>query len=1018
MSEKILNAMMQLFAIVANKESLGENGKRVVEAFLAQLVSLSLRKKYLDFFNEQLFILEGKKASGEQVKRVSANSVKVLKICTQINEELDQKQKYFALTKLIEFANSVDDFPGEQEREFIETVASVFNISNESYKLLNGYCTAKNKEGIPDDSNILLVQNAFEHSPTHSNSKTNTTLDGTLAFIYIPSEGMVFVRYFGTMDLRMNGQSISDSRTYVFSQGSVIRESKLLPVYHGDVTKIFLKRSNNDAVSLDVNMVQYCFPEGRIGLHPLTFSANSGNLVGIMGGSGAGKSTLLNILNGNLLPQLGEVLINGISIHEHKNELIDLIGYIPQDDLLIEELTVFQNLFFNTKLALPELSDDEIRQKVHEQLESIGLWETKDLKVGSVLNKTLSGGQRKRVNIALELIRKPSILFIDEPTSGLSSMDSENVMDLLKQLTLQGKLIFVVIHQPSSDIFKLFDKLLILDLGGYPAYYGNPSDSLLYFKKVSNIPTGDSSECESCGNINPELVFSIIENKVYNEFGKPTNQRRIKPEEWYHYFEDTRLPNTVSPNRGARPKSKKTKRSISKQIQVFLQRDLLSKIKNKQYLLINLLEAPILALVLAWFLKYQIPGQSYVFQENMNLPVFMFMSVIVALFLGITVSAEEIFRDKKILKREEFLDLSRGGYLFSKIVLMALISAIQTALFVGIGNWIFEINGMFGDYWAILFSVSLFGNLLGLNISATFNSAVTIYILIPFLVIPQIIFSGVMVKYDNMNPKIATSEQVPFIGDIMAARWAFEALAVNQFKNNTYQTNFFELDKRIADITYKKDYWLDRMNGKIDSLGKGEGNGYTRESIIREMKKENLIPSSIITILNNKPSLSAQLDISKQLKVITKEYKSELIQQFKTVKSTKDQLINELNNTPEKAESFKELKQENYNEQLEQMLAIPGSTQMIVEQNGAITRLYKPIYMEGNPRSFVRSPLFVSKKSIGGKMYSTYSVNMGVIWLMIAVLTITLYFDVWEKALAKADKLSDRTKVWIRNFQK
>lgn len=257
MSEKILNAMMQLFAIVANKESLSENGKRVVEAFLAQLVSLSLRKKYLDFFNEQLFILEGKKASGEQVKRVSANSVKVLKICTQINEELDQKQKYFALTKLIEFANSLNDSPGEQEREFIETVASVFNISRESYKLLYGYCTAKNKEGIPDDSNILLVQNAFEYSPTHSKTKTNATLDGTLAFMYIPSEGMVFVRYFGTMDLRMNGQSISGSRTYVFSQGSVIRESKLLPVYHGDVTKIFLKKANNDAVSLDVNMVQY-----------------------------------------------------------------------------------------------------------------------------------------------------------------------------------------------------------------------------------------------------------------------------------------------------------------------------------------------------------------------------------------------------------------------------------------------------------------------------------------------------------------------------------------------------------------------------------------------------------------------------------------------------------------------------------------------------------------------------------------------------------------------------------------
>ena len=205
-----------------------------------------------------------------------------------------------------------------------------------------------------------------------------------------------------------------------------------------------------------------------------------------MGGSGAGKSTLLNVLNGNNAPSKGQVLINGIDIHKSKDEIEGVIGYVSQDDLLIEELTVFENLFYNAKLCFDGFSDSEISELVLKLLNSLGLAETKDLKVGSPLEKTISGGQRKRLNIGLELIREPSVLFVDEPTSGLSSRDSENIMDLLKELALKGKVVFVVIHQPSSDIFKMFDKLMILDLGGYPIYYGNPVDAVIYFKTLVN----------------------------------------------------------------------------------------------------------------------------------------------------------------------------------------------------------------------------------------------------------------------------------------------------------------------------------------------------------------------------------------------------------------------------------------------------------------------------------------------------------------------------------------------------
>jgi ABC-type multidrug transport system ATPase subunit len=158
------------------------------------------------------------------------------------------------------------------------------------------------------------------------------------------------------------------------------------------------------------------------------------------------------------------------------------------------------------------------------------------MKVGSPLNKKISGGQRKRLNIALELIREPAILFLDEPTSGLSSRDSENILDLLKELTLKGKLVFVVIHQPSSDIFKMFDKLLILDTGGYLIYNGDPIESIIYYKSRVQHANWNESECTLCGNVNPEQIFNIVESKVLDEYGNPTRARKISPSEWNQHF--------------------------------------------------------------------------------------------------------------------------------------------------------------------------------------------------------------------------------------------------------------------------------------------------------------------------------------------------------------------------------------------------------------------------------------------------------------------------------------------------
>ncbi|NJO00565.1 MAG: hypothetical protein HC880_01775 [Bacteroidia bacterium] len=177
------------------------------------------------------------------------------------------------------------------------------------------------------------------------------------------------------------------------------------------------------------------------------------------------------------------------------------------------------------------------------------------------------------------------MMFVDEPTSGLSSKDSQNVIDLLKELSLKGKLIFVVIHQPSSDIYKTFDKMIILDKGGYLIYYGNPIEAIYYFKRQTN--QADSERWSE----NPEEIFKLIEKEVVNEFGQETGKRQLTPQQWHERFvsnfniEEVETVVESPPSSLSRP-------NVLAQTYLFTVRDFLAKISNRQYMFINLLEAP------------------------------------------------------------------------------------------------------------------------------------------------------------------------------------------------------------------------------------------------------------------------------------------------------------------------------------------------------------------------------------------------------------------------------------------
>ena len=1014
MSEKILETLMQLFAIIAKPHSNDSERKGVVKAFLKRLLNKELVQKYLSTYDAAYEEARKKLEKSSDEKREGAIAIRIRKLCKEINEQgqLAQDQRIVIVIQVLEFCKSGGGEVSQLELGFISALAEGLNITTEEYEFIEKF-VLNHFSDPPSTSNILIINGISNYNAGDTKHIYKEQLKGSIWALFVPSVQMYFVRFKGCGELSMNGQLLQEEKVYPLSQGASIKGYKISPIYYWDITMQFLKDEFiASRVVYEVNNIEYRFKSGIVGIHHMSFKEESGRMVGIMGASGAGKSTLLNILNGTNSPNDGDVLINGISIHKDKEKIKGLIGYVSQDDLLIEELTVFQNLYLNAKLCFDNLHEDEIIARVDSVLKNLGLYEIRDIQVGSPLNKKISGGQRKRLNISLELIREPAIMFLDEPTSGLSSRDSENILDLLKELARKGKLLFIVIHQPSSEIFKMFDKLIILDTGGYLIYNGNPIDSIEYFKHKIEQANYNESECYVCGNVNPEQIFNIVETKVFTESGKPTETRRISPADWRNLFAAENKEDVRSPG-GAIPEINFKTPNKLKQFLVFTRRDVLSKISDTQYLLITLLEAPLLAFFLSFLIKYfnaSAKNPRYTLYENSNLPVYIFMSVIVAIFMGLTVSAEEIIKDRKILKREAFLNLSWNSYLMSKVCVQFGISAIQALTFVLIGNGITEIKGMTFYYWLALFSCWAGANVLGLVISDSFKAVVTIYILIPFLVIPQIILSGVMVKFEKLNPNISSPSSIPFYGELITARWGYEALAVNQFIYNKFESRFYEYEKMRSRGAFKRNFWSSEMKARLDlvsnRLRRNERNSELEKNltVIRnEIRKEMaFVPEIEFEYLNALTSDKITFEAIEAAQIYVEQLRRYYIDYYNFADGKRNALIEKLEK--EDGNTYLRLRDKYYNKALEEFVVNKNETTTIIEYKGELVQKIDPIFLDPQ-HPFLKAHFYAPKKQIFGIYINTYAVNIVILWIMTAALYFVLYFRLLKRALDSGEIL-------------
>lgn len=954
MTDVILSSFISLFALFGKEEQVDESrAKEMLVNYLRRHFGVRNTDVYIDLYDDM-------RMAYDMADNIDSRQT-VTTICNGLQGEIRSKEKSLLLLRLMEFCGYTEG----RHNEIFRTMQECFGISDEQFQDFRDFVSNKTTEKVM----IHKLENT----------------DGEIRTLLNPQTGVLLFTYLGHDEVLFNDVPVLPGAYQVWLQSSVLKTRKDKPLYYSTIIDAY-NRSNGEIVSSQ-NVIEFCgrdinfrFPNSDNGMHDLSFTLRSYELLAIMGGSGTGKTTLLSLLNGTLKPQQGTITINGHDISEPAAK--DLIGFVPQDDLLIEELTVYENLWFTAKLCFEGMADEEIDKRVMNTLKVLGLDAAKDLKVGSAINKFISGGQRKRLNIALELIREPAVLFLDEPTSGLSSADTETVINLLKEQTMKGKLIIVNIHQPSSDVYKLFDRLWLLDKGGYPVFDGNPIDAITYFKDKANYADAETSACPTCGNVNPEIVLNIIDEKALNSSGELSDERKTTPQEWHELYLNGREEFDY-PVESEVPHSDQKKPGVLKQFFIYLHRNIKTKITNVQWLCIALLEAPVLALICSLLTRYA-PPEGYTVMDNKNLVSYFFMSVIVATFIGMSGSAEEIIKDRALLKREKFLHLSYSSYIWSKIVFTAGLSLIQTLLFIIVGNFIMGLHGLFFVWWLILFVTALLSNLIGLLLSKTLNSVVAIYISIPLLLIPQILLCGLVVDFSDLTPKSKTGN-VPVIGDVIPSRWAYEALAVTSFTDNIYEKPFFELDKQKYETLYYNMGFLYELESQLETM-KDE-----------ERKGKEVNPDHMRTIRENLPILTDYCEMPPyqgdytydSLKKYMKDAEDVLSKKSNKVTLAADAKMSALIREKGK-EAVLQIKRDNFNIRLEDFVIGSGNTRTLDVVDGAIVPRSAFIYL--TPQSKIgRAPFYSSEKVLGTWHIKTLWFNMGVMMLMCIIVAFILF---------------------------
>jgi len=637
---------------------------------------------------------------------------------------------------------------------------------------------------------------------------------------------------------------VSDSLQTIFANGLPIQDG---PLVDGSLIRLsrhqslrcrfsesLLDEERNLVQHLEIEGLNHSFRRGNKAIDNLSFRVLRGEMLCIIGPSGSGKSTLLEILASQRNPDSGKVLLNGLSLYERKgSQLASLISFMPQEEALTAHLTTREHLHHACAIRRPHFSTDAIQKRVNYLLGELGLERIGERQVGSPESKSLSGGERSRLNAGLDLIGGGEVFLFDEPISGLSSKDAEHVVQSLRELA-HDKIVIASLHRPSEKILESFDQVLLLDRGGKLAFFGPSSDIVPYFESAAHDLEVLSEGHES--HRGADFVFDVLEAPLIQGSHTSTRlERRFPPDFWQERFENHRVFTHIT-----RPSQSESDQSNSlaenpvvdgqetaqlpshgrrqkwRIFKTHLARSLKSKFRYQGTFYSILLEAPLLALLIGQTLRASAEG-SYQFHSSLHLPSYLFLAVTVAMFFGLTNSATEVLRDRAVLRRERNCRPTPLLYLTSKFLVLSLLVLLQSAIFIACGHWLLDLHEMFLTHLFWMVATGCCGTSIALLVSVIVRSERTAISSIPLILVPQILLAGALIPFAEMNRglfrggaegRASGAEPVPSV--IMPLRYAFEGAIVSQATGNYFETQRRPLQKLI-------DYYKEK-----DSLSQAE----------------------------------------------------------------------------------------------------------------------------------------------------------------------------------------------------
>ncbi|MDP8231048.1 MAG: ATP-binding cassette domain-containing protein, partial [Candidatus Zophobacter franzmannii] len=680
-------------------------------------------------------------------------SYKESKVIYKNNGFVISKNKANKFTKKEEIA--LDDFIDEEEKLTLLEVITQDTISRLQQSQNDSYYLIDEKEG------LKLVSN----------------YSSSALIIFRINKGKLTVEPRPGSEVYLNRVILSEAVEFEFNKSIFsINHRNYIISKNWDLVEIPIQID-----TLKVSEITHEFEAQKSALKQINFEISKSEMLAIMGPSGSGKTTLLRVLMGDLIAQSSNIFIDDQNFVSNISYFQKYIGYVPQDDLLFTNLTVYENLLYRIKLTMPGIKfKEEIDRRIHNVLKSVGLYEQRDMIVGDVMNKKLSGGQRRRLNVALELILNPMIIILDEPTSGLSSKDSENIITFLEELKEQNKIVICTIHQPNSMIFKAFDKVLLMDKGGVQVFYGDSSKAFDYFSDELKLSGKERPLLEEKLQLQiPDYFFDILELQDSN------NNRVFPPEYWEQKYRGFGFREAIETTKTLEQESiSDTKHSYKREklnsnfgdLITLISRNFKNKVRNSTNLLLTLVASPLLAIIISVVLRSVASGEAYSFQTNNNYLMFGFISIIIFIFMGLANSLDEIHSEKRSITREMKLRISSLNQLIAKSSIMMLMSIAQVILYYLFSSLMLGFRGFFLPHAVFLLLSAMIGSSIGLFFSTIIKDRKAMINVLPLVIIPQILFSGAVVKFTDMNSNLTLNPKsnIPEFCNLIPARWLFE----------------------------------------------------------------------------------------------------------------------------------------------------------------------------------------------------------------------------------------------------